>query len=322
MPSPGDMRACMTGQPARVQAYWNRPHRWMSCHNSTMCTCNFDLHSHSTCSDGTLSPEALVQRARRFGVTVLALTDHDTLDGLPDAAAEAARQGIAFVNGVEVSASWGGETIHVVGLRVDPGSKVLLAGLARNRNGRLGRGREIADALAAAGVPGAYEGAMRHAPTPALLARSHFARFLVEAGHCSNVQQVFEHWLVPGKPGFVPHRWAALAEAVGWIRAAGGQAVLAHPGRYRLDDTALWALAEDFVAAGGEGIEVACGGHDAADVQRFALWCQRLGLAASRGSDFHGPGESRVELGQVAPLPPGLVPIWANWPDLLQNGSR
>lgn len=280
---------------------------------------NIDLHSHSICSDGTLTPEALVQRARAQGVQVLALTDHDTLDGLPDAAAEAARQGIGFVPGVEVSVTWAGETIHVLGLRIDPASSPLMDGLARNRNGRLGRGREIADALAAAGVPGAYEGALRHAASPALLARSHFARFLVQQGFCANTQQVFEHWLVPGKPGFVPQRWAALDEAVGWIRAAGGLAVLAHPGRYRLSETALWALAEDFVAAGGKGIEVVCAGHDAADVQRFAHWCRRLGVAASRGSDFHGPTESRVELGQVPPLPSGLVPIWANWPDLLHN---
>lgn len=282
---------------------------------------NIDLHCHSTCSDGTLGPAEVVQRAHRNGVRVLALTDHDVLDGLPEAAAEAARCGIHFVPGVEVSMTWAGETIHIVGLGFDPADAGLNAGLRRNREGRAERASLIAASLEAAGIPGAYEGALRHAPSPDLLARSHFARHLVEAGHCGSIQQVFDHWMKEGKPGHVPHRWASLDEAVGWIRQAGGQAVLAHPARYRLDDTALWALAEAFVAAGGEGIEVVSGSHSPADIQRFAHWARKLGLKASRGSDFHGPSESRFDLGAVPALPAGLDPIWATWPQLTPSAS-
>ena len=277
---------------------------------------NIDLHAPSTRSDGTLTPTALVQRARANGVDVLALTDHDILDGLAEAG-QTAGNALTLIPGVEISVTWAGHTIHIVGLRIDPANAALQAGLAANRDGRSMRAREIAAALERHGVPGAYEGALRFAANPGLIARSHFGRYLVAQGICSSQREVFDHWLVEGKPGFVPQRWASLADAVGWIRGAGGTAVLAHPGRYqRLDETRLWALAEDFVAAGGEAIEVVAGGHGPEEIARFARWAKRLGIRASRGSDFHDPLESRFDVGLAPPLPPGLVPVWTDWPEV------
>lgn len=277
---------------------------------------NIDLHSHSTRSDGTLSPTALVQRAVTRGVHVLALTDHDVQDGVPEAQQAAQSLGLVLVAGVEVSVTWADETIHVVGLRVDPEDPDLKAGLAANRAGRAERARQIARVLEQHGVPDAWAGALRYAGNPELLARSHFGRYLVASGYCRDQRDVFEHWLVRGKPGYVPQCWATLSQAVGWIRGAGGVAVLAHPARYRLDELRLWALAQAFREAGGQAIEVVSGGHSAADVARFAGWVQTLGLMASRGSDFHDPAESRTDLGQVAGLPPGLTPVWADWPEV------
>lgn len=274
-----------------------------------------DLHSHSAVSDGTLAPSVLVNLAHRRGVHLLALTDHDHLGGLDEARREAQRLDLAFVCGVEVSVSWGGETVHVVGLRIDPTDRALNEGLAATRSGRDVRAREMGEALAAAGIPGAYEGALRHVSNPAMVGRTHFARFLVEQGVCSDLREVFRRYLVEGKPGFVPHRWASLDEAVGWIKAAGGVAVLAHPARYRLDPAALDTLIDEFVAFGGTGIEVVCASHARDDQRRFAMIAAARRLLASRGSDFHGPGENRVEFGQLAPLPHGLVPVWRDWPE-------
>jgi len=185
---------------------------------------NIDLHSHTTRSDGTLSPTALVQRARANGVDMLALTDHDVLDGLPEAQAAARAEGLVLIPGVEVSITWAGETIHIVGLRVDPQDATLLAGLEANRAGRTERAREMAAELERCGVPDAWEGALKYVGNPALISRSHFGRHLVALGLCASQREVFDHWLVPGKPGYVPQRWASLDEAVSWIRGAGGVA--------------------------------------------------------------------------------------------------
>lgn len=276
---------------------------------------NIDLHCHSTASDGTLDPVAVVQRAHANGVQVLALTDHDLVDGVSLAAAEARRLDMVLVPGVEISTTWAGHSIHIVGLGVDPAHPVLLQGLADNRNRRCERGRQIAALLEAAGVPDAYLGALRHAQGPQQLGQGHFARYLVELGRAATKQQVFDHWLSPGKPGHVPPlQWCSVEDAVGWIRAAGGQAVLAHPGFYPLDDLTLWALTEHFIAVGGEGIEVVSGSQSLEDIGRFANWSRQLGLLASRGSDFHCPHESRFDLGRIPALPPGLAPIWETGP--------
>lgn len=274
---------------------------------------NADLHCHSTVSDGVLPPSRVVQRAHANGVELLALTDHDEVGGIAEAAEAARGLGLRFVAGVEISVSWGGETIHVLGLGVDWQQPALLEGLARTRAGRLERARAIAAQLEAAGVPDAFEGALGHVGNPQLISRTHFARHIVDAGVCADLGEVFRRFLIEGKPGFVPHRWARLREALQWIRDAGGVAVLAHPGRYRLDDTALWALISEFRDAGGEGIEVVCGSHDADEYRVFARHALAFGLRASRGSDFHAPGEGAADLGGLPRLPTPLVPVWQDW---------
>lgn len=273
----------------------------------------YDLHSHSTHSDGLLTPAELVRRSAQRGVEVLALTDHDELSGLPEAQAEAVAAGIQLIAGVEVSVSWRSVTLHVLGLRVDPACPTLGAGLAAIRAGRSTRARRIGDALAAVGIPGAYAGALRFVTSERLVSRTHFARFLVEAGHARNTKEVFEHYLTAGKPGHVEHAWATLSEAIAWIRAAGGEAVLAHPGRYTLDATARRELLQEFCADGGSGIEVLSPSHHAAQVAEFAQQARVFGLCASSGSDYHGPGESGVELGAMPALPAGVIPVWQHW---------
>jgi predicted metal-dependent phosphoesterase TrpH len=214
---------------------------------------------------------------------------------------------------VEISITWGGKTVHIVGLGIDEQNVVLREGLASVRGGRAGRGHEIAAQLASAGIPDAFEGALKYAHNQELIGRTHFARYIVEVGVHDNVSEVFRHFLVEGKPGFVPHRWATLAQAVDWIRCAGGRAVIAHPGRYGFVDIAFEALLDDFRALGGEGIEVVTGSHTPDQYERYAGVARQAGLLASRGSDFHGPTESRFDLGSLPPLPVGLKPVWHDW---------
>lgn len=272
----------------------------------------FDLHSHSTASDGTLEPAELMRRAAAAGVEVMALTDHDTLAGLDEAAATAAGLGLAFVPGVEISVTWRQQTVHIVGLGVDRSHPALVAGLGRLRAYREQRAEAIADALAAAGIADTLEGARAHS-SGRLIGRTHFARHLVERGYGTSVGKVFQHFLVRGKPGHVADEWADLSEAVGWITAAGGQAVVAHPARYKLTRTRLIELFEAFRAAGGVAVEVVSGSHTAADYQRMAELTQRLGLLASAGSDYHGPEQAWIALGQLPALPPGCTPVWHDW---------
>jgi predicted metal-dependent phosphoesterase TrpH len=280
---------------------------------SCLSMLRYDLHSHSTHSDGLLTPGALVRRAAARGVDVLALTDHDELSGLAEARVEAAAAGVQLVAGAELSVSWRSVTLHVLGLRVDPDCPALRDGLEAIRAGRLARARRIGDALAAAGIPDAFEGALRFVTSERLISRTHFARFLVEAGHVRTTKDVFERYLAPGKPGHVEHQWAALPQAIAWIHAAGGQAVLAHPGRYPLGESDRRELFTEFRAAGGDGIEVLSPSHSQAQVAEFARQARVFGLSASTGSDFHGPGESSVDLGAMPPLPAGVIPVWQNW---------
>jgi len=271
---------------------------------------NADLHSHSTVSDGTLSPRGLVLRAAQQRVELFALTDHDELGGLAEAAACAEQIGLAFVPGVEVSVTWAGRTVHVLGLGVDPADSALSEGLATVRSGRTERARQMAEQLAAVGIGSAFDGALKYVGNPELISRTHFARLLVERGICRDTREVFTRYLVEGKPGYVQHRWARLSHAVRWIVDAGGVAVIAHPGRYRFTENELWALAAEFRELGGTGLEVVTSSHGAAEVQRFAELALEFGFAASRGSDFHGPGESHAELGRVGTLPYRLTPVW------------
>lgn len=272
---------------------------------------NADLHCHSTVSDGLLSPADVVRRAQANGVDLLALTDHDEIGGLAEARSAAAEIGVRFVDGVEVSISWGDDqTVHIVGLGIDPDHAPLRAGLARIRSGRDARAGRMAEALDKAGIHGAYAGALRHAGNPALISRSHFARYIVEQGHARDVKSVFDHWLAKGKPGYVPHAWASLGEAVGWIVSAGGTAVMAHPGRYRLSAAERLELFTAFKELGGRGIEVLSGSHGADEMREFAGIARRFGFLASRASDFHGPGESWIDLGRMPQLPDDLTPVW------------
>lgn len=277
---------------------------------------NVDLHCHSTVSDGALAPSALVRRAAQQGVEVLALTDHDQLGGL-DEAREAARDaGISFVDGVEVSVTWRGATLHVVGLRIDPLDAQLVAALQSLRGGRLGRARKIALSLAAAGVLGSPDevlrGALRHAEDPQMVGRTHFARYLAEIGLVANAKAAFRSYLTPGKPGYVPYEWSALADALRWIRGAGGVAVLAHPGRYGLSAAAMDELLVEFRDAGGTAIEAVTGSHSPDQYRLFGAIARQHGLSLSRGSDFHGPGEG-AELGSLpAPSLPASD-VWHGW---------
>lgn len=271
---------------------------------------NADLHCHSCHSDGVLTPAALAARASANDVELWSLTDHDNVDGLDEARAHAHRLGMQFVDGVEVSVSWQGVTVHVVGLAFDPSNVALNEGLARVRGGRDARALRMAEALERLGVRDAYVSAMRHAGNPALVGRSHFARVLVEQGYASDVHAVFRNYLVPGRPGYVEHSWTTLAQAVTWIHGAGGVAVIAHPGRYRLSGAQIEQLFREFRALGGIGIEVISGSHGDAEVLTFARLARAFGFYASQASDFHAPAESAVDLGRCARLPDDVEPIW------------
>ncbi len=271
---------------------------------------NADLHSHSNVSDGTLTPEALAERAHRGGVELWALTDHDELGGQARAREAALALGLQYLTGVEVSVSFAGETVHIVGLGHDADDDALRAGLAGVRSGRHERARQMAAGLAQVGIAGAFEGALRYVGNPDLISRTHFARFLVDSGVCGETHEVFRRYLTEGKPGYVPHQWAKLGDAVRWITGAGGVAVIAHPARYRFTPTVEYALITEFIAHGGRGIEVMTGSHSAAEQLQYADTAIEFGLLASRGSDFHAPGESRTELGALPDLPGRLQPVW------------
>jgi predicted metal-dependent phosphoesterase TrpH len=273
----------------------------------------YDLHCHSTPSDGLLSPSAVVARAAERSVDVLALTDHDELSGLGEAQAAAADAGIELVCGSELSVSWDEHTLHVVALGIDPANAILAAGLDAIRVGRATRARRIGDALAAAGIEGAYEGAMRYVTSERLISRTHFARYLVEAGHARETKDVFKRYLTHGNPGYVAHPWATLSEAVTWIHAAGGQAVIAHPGRYKIDRPAMRRLLAEFRDLGGDAIEVLSPSHTPAQYIEYAAYARTFELRGSCGSDWHGPGESWMDFGELPDMPPGVVPVWKGW---------
>jgi predicted metal-dependent phosphoesterase TrpH len=281
---------------------------------------NADLHCHSTVSDGTLSPSQLAERAKSNGVALWSLTDHDEIGGQSEAAAAARAAGLDYLCGVEISVTFADQTIHVVGLGVDPGHSALRDGLAHTRGGRNRRARAIGDALAAVGIGGAYDGAEALADSPDMVTRTHFARWLVSTGVCRDTQEVFRLYLTEGKPGYVAQEWATLRDAVRWIREAGGLAVIAHPARYRFSANEEWALFEEFKAHGGRGVEVLTSAHTAADALRYADTAREYGLLASRGSDFHAPGESRVELGALPALPSGLTPVWSELQQRILRG--
>jgi predicted metal-dependent phosphoesterase TrpH len=273
----------------------------------------YDLHCHSTYSDGLLSPADVIRRAAGRGVDVIALTDHDEVAGVAEARAAAQEAGIAFVAGSELSVTWNGETVHVVALGIDPDNVTLGEGLAAVRSGRDTRARQIGDALQDAGIPDAFEGASGFVTSPRLISRTHFARYLIEGGYVRDMKEAFKRYLTSGKPGYVPHAWASLPDVVGWIHGAGGQAVIAHPGRYKLTPSGLRTLIGEFRDLGGDALEVVSPSHTPAQFTEFAALARTHGLKASCGSDFHGVGESRLDFGDLPPLPAGADPIWSTW---------
>jgi predicted metal-dependent phosphoesterase TrpH len=287
----------------------------------SMNALNADLHCHSAVSDGTLDPEALAARAKANGVELWALTDHDEVGGQQRARAAAAALGLPYLTGTEISVTFAGVTVHIVGLGFDANDGALKNGLLATRGGRRERAMEMSDGLAKVGIRGAYEGALPYAGNPELISRTHFARFLVEAGVCGDTQEVFRKYLVEGKPGFVPHRWATLGNAVKWIVDAGGVAVIAHPARYRFTPTEEYALFTEFKAHGGRGVEVVTGSHSAAEARRYAQTALEFELLASRGSDFHSPDESHIDLGRLPALPEQLTPVWSALAWRIQHGA-
>ena len=273
---------------------------------------NADLHCHSVISDGTLTPEELAERAKANGVHLWSLTDHDELGGQKRAREAANALSIDYLGGVEISVTWMGETIHIVGLGIDAEHIGIIEGLRQTRDGRANRAKLMAEQLLKVGIPGAYEGALHFAGNHELISRTHFARFLVEQGVCRNTEHVFKNYLIEGKPGYVPHQWASLDNAVGWIKSAGGVAVIAHPGRYsRLNDTQMDELYRRFKDLGGLAIEVITGSHSPDQFKTFAKIAQQYGFLASRGSDFHDPNESHIDLGNLPHLPDHLTPVWS-----------
>jgi predicted metal-dependent phosphoesterase TrpH len=279
--------------------------------NTSANTINADLHCHSVVSDGTLQPEALAARAHANGVRLWALTDHDEIGGQHRARAAALELGLSYLTGCEISVTFANETVHIVGLGFDADDEGMRRGLHDTRNGREARAREMAEGLAAVGIEGAYEGALRYVGNPELISRTHFARHLVESGVCNDTQEVFRRFLVEGRPGYVPHRWARLGDAVHWITDAGGIAVIAHPGRYKFTPNEEYALFSEFKTHGGGAVEVITGSHTVPEYTEYADMALEFDLLASRGSDFHSPEESRIDLGKLPDLPARLTPVWA-----------
>lgn len=305
----GRARPPPTGQP--VRAAYNL--------KVTSRILNADLHCHSKVSDGTLEPEALAARAQANGVELWALTDHDEVGGQARASAAARALGLPYLSGVEVSVSFAGQTVHIVGLGFEATDPALVDGLSRTRGGREGRAREMADDLARVGIRDAYEGALQYVGNPELISRTHFARHLVETGVCADTHEVFRRFLTEGKPGYVPHRWARLGDAVHWITDAGGIAVIAHPGRYKFSPTEEYALFTEFKAHGGRGVEVVTGSHTSAEYVKYADMAEEFDLLASRGSDFHAPDESHTDLGALPWLPGKLHPVWEALDERIQR---
>jgi len=284
-----------------------------------MNTLNADLHCHSVVSDGTLTPEQLAVRAKANGVELWALTDHDEIGGQARAAAAAAAIGLDYLSGVEISITFLGQTVHIVGLGFDIDDAALDQGLQQTRGGRSQRAQEMATDLARVGIKDAFEGALKYADNPDLISRTHFARFLVETGVCKDTYEVFRKYLTAGKPGYVEHRWATLKDAVRWIRDAGGVAVVAHPARYKFSATQEFALFTEFTGFGGQGVEVVTGSHSATEYVAYADLATELGLVASIGSDFHSPDESRTDLGTLPALPRYITPVWTLLQDRIQR---
>ncbi len=279
---------------------------------------NADLHCHSVVSDGTLTPEALAQRAKTNGVELWALTDHDEIGGQARALKAAQSLDLPYLSGVEISVTFAQKTVHIVGLGFDTSDPLIKEGLKATRGGREQRAKEMSLQLEKVGIAGAFEGALGFAGNLELISRTHFARFLVESGVCNDTNEVFRRFLTEGKPGFVEHRWANLKDAVTWIKACKGVAVIAHPGRYGFTPTEEYAFFMEFKSHGGQAVEVVTGSHTPDEYIQYTDMALEFDLLASRGSDFHSPSESRIDLGSLPWLPGKLKPIWELLEDRIQ----
>lgn len=271
-----------------------------------------DLHCHSTASDGRLTPTQLVEAAAEAGVGMLALTDHDTLDGLAEAQQAALACDITLVTGVEISVRWQQRTLHVVGLDIDVNTAAMRNGLALMQQQRRLRAVAIAAKLERLGLSDALNRASAQA-SGGQITRTHYARLLVESGMCKTMQQAFKHYLASGKPAYAAAQWVPMAEAVSWIVDAGGSAVLAHPLQYRLGTDARTRLLKDFRQAGGSALEVCSGNSRDADVMLCAADARCHQLLGSVGSDFHGPEQRWLKLGGAPPLPASITPVWTRF---------
>jgi len=276
----------------------------------------YDLHCHSTASDGSLSPTDLILRAKAQGVTALAMTDHDTTAGLKEAEQAAQAQGIRLIKGIELSASWQGKCLHIVGLGINPRYPPLAEASQNLQNVRLQRAEKIAAKLAKKQIMGAFEAVMALAGD-GMVTRSHFADFLVRQNHVGSHQEAFDRYLGKGKPAYCNTVWADMELAIGWIVQSGGVAVLAHPLRYQLTASGLGKLLAAFKDSGGQAMEVVTGHYNPDEIYRLAYFAHQFGLAGSVGSDFHTPENQWVELGKLAPLPNNIRPVW----NLLNQGS-
>ncbi len=272
-------------------------------------TGKYDLHSHSTVSDGALSPPELVQRAYEQGVTALAITDHDTTAGFGEANGAASKIGIRLIAGIELSVSWQNKSFHVVGLNIDPYNPALLEAARTIQAIRIERAERIAAKLEKKHIPGALEAVVR-AAGDGMITRTHFADFLVSQFHVSTQQEAFDRYLAKGKPAYAATEWAEMELAINWINQAGGVAVLAHPLRYKLTANWMKKLLTVFRSAGGQGIEVVTGRCNADEIKRVADYAARFDLAGSAGSDFHSPANAWVELGRLSSLPANIKPVW------------
>lgn len=276
---------------------------------------HIDLHCHSNVSDGILTPDELVEHAASRGVVAMALTDHDDTDGLTLARQTALTHGIQLLNGVEISVTWHGRTLHIVGLNINPDYEPLALGLKQIRDGRHVRAQGIANELEKLGISGSLEGAYRYAQK-GIISRAHFARYMIEKGYAKDMRGLFKKYLVKGKPGYFEHRWASLEEAVNWIVGSGGVAVMAHPGRYDLGRTNMLLLLEEFRSYGGSAIEVVTGSHRPDQYSEFAKLAHMFGFYASVGSDYHGPAQGYMDMGNLPNLPNGCKPVWTLWETL------
>lgn len=273
---------------------------------------SYDLHSHSSASDGSLSPTELVHYAQQNNVNVLAVTDHDITSGIVEARQAAQELDISVIAGVEISVIWRKQTLHILGLNIDIDDKALQAGLLQIRSSRIQRAQKIGERLDKAGIFNTYEQA-KAISNGENVTRTHFAKVLIQDGHAKDMKQVFKRFLVPGKPGYVAGEWAAMEEALLWIKNAGGISVIAHPARYRLTATKMRLMIEEFIEAGGQGIEVISGSHSTDESIRIAALARKYNLLASRGSDFHDPAIPYINMKTLPSLPSDLKPVWEGW---------